>query len=92
MKGFATIDSCEINESPDIELAWATGRARCRVCGEKIGKGEEEYKFFFSVSDGSYNPWTAIQGHAHKTCAQKEVNQWRAVDRRGINQSQEGRQ
>jgi len=64
-----SIDKWIIEDSPGIEEKTATGRARCRICGEKIIKGEKEITFFFSLTDGgTYNPWTAIEGHAHRSC------------------------
>lgn len=59
-----------LRDSPVVEEKISTGRPRCRICGQKIQKGELEYSFFFSTTDGgSYNPWTAISGHVHKNCA-----------------------
>ena len=45
-----------------------SGRARCRVCGEKIKKGEWEILFYHSFADAQYNSWTAVECHAHETC------------------------
>lgn len=58
-----------LNDSPTTEKVFASGRARCRICGEKITKGKQEIKFFFSNADGSYNSWMSIEGHVHDECA-----------------------
>lgn len=43
----------------------ATGRARCRYCGEKIAKGLDCFDLYVSFTDGGYNPWTATVGRLH---------------------------
>ena len=55
-------------ESPYVELHYGTGRATCRICGQKITKGALDVRFAHSFTDGSYNPWTAVECHAHKDC------------------------
>jgi len=64
---FRLIEEDEIN-SPSVELYRATGRARCRICGKKIIKGDLDVQFYHSFTDGSYNPWTSVLCHAHKKC------------------------
>jgi len=67
-KEFTLILDWEIN-SPYVELRIATGRAKCRICGEKIVKGDDDVQFAHSFTDGgSYNSWTAVDCHAHKKC------------------------
>lgn len=56
-------DQCGIIQT--CGLVFATGRARCRLCGEKIEKGIECVDLFVSFTDGSYNPWTASTGKLH---------------------------
>lgn len=47
-----------------LEIKSATGRARCRVCGCKIKKGEEVLTFAWDFyGSGSY---TAIQSFIHR--------------------------
>ena len=66
MQLITEMDMCD---SPTIEKVKASGRATCRICGNKIPKGEECFSFFFSLTDGgSYNPWTAISGKGHISC------------------------
>lgn len=49
----------------------ATGRATCRVCGEKIKKGVKEVEFCY---DEEGNPWTAKYYHIHaEPCIVREV-------------------
>lgn len=82
MKKFFLIDKWDINSiredaakgnnlsvhMPYLEKGIATGRARCRSCGEKIVKGEPEIKFPYAFTDGgSYNSWTAVECHIHGT-------------------------
>lgn len=66
-KKFATIESREI-ESPTVEIKTATGRAKCRICGEKIEKGSHDVLFFHSLTEASYNSWNASECHAHPGC------------------------
>ncbi len=68
---FALIEPWEI-DSPYMEKHTATGRARCRVCGEKIAKAETEWRFAHSFSDAQYNSWTAVECHAHEACLPDE--------------------
>lgn len=70
---FPLIDVWTIDESPAIERYTATGRAKCRLCGEKIAKGEQCIRFFFSLTDGTYNAWTAIEGKAHTGCYEEQA-------------------
>lgn len=70
----------DIEESPTSEIKAATGRARCRVCGEKIAKGDDDLVFFASFTDGSYNSWTAIECHAHLTCFNRLQAERESVD------------
>lgn len=65
------IEAWEI-DSPCMEKKTATGRARCRICGEKIAKGETEWKFYHNFQDGSYSAWTAVECHAHEACLPDE--------------------
>jgi len=58
------IGSCMVDEFEREVMA--TGRCRCRQCGEKIKKGEIAIPFFASFTDGSYNSWTATRGYIHK--------------------------
>jgi hypothetical protein len=72
MSSFRILDASWLVESPSGERGVATGRARCRLCGEKIAKGEPEWLFFASFTDGgSYNQWTAVECHAHESCGTK---------------------
>ena len=43
----------------------ASGRARCRECGDRIAKGDAAIPIYVSFSDGSYNPWTATAAYIH---------------------------
>lgn len=45
------------------EIITATGRARCRSCGEKITKGQQALKFFYDFS--ACGSWTAIEVQIH---------------------------
>lgn len=58
------------------ELKTATGRAKCRVCAQQISKGSPEWVFPFSFTDGSYNSWTAVECHAHKSCLPSIQTGW----------------
>jgi hypothetical protein len=64
---FKLIEENEI-ESPSVELHIATGRARCRICGDKIAKGQADVQFYHSLSESTYNPWNATLCHAHQGC------------------------
>jgi len=69
MKEFRRIENQWDIDTNSFELHTATGRARCRICGEKIAKGENDVQFYASFTDGgSYNPWTAVLCHAHRRC------------------------
>ncbi len=45
------------------EFVTSSGRARCRCCGEKIAKGEEELKFAYDFH--GCGSWTATESHMH---------------------------
>lgn len=69
-KKFNLLSEVDIKQSPWNEVAEATGRARCRICGEKIEKGLLVIKFTASFTDGgSHNEWTAVDCQVHATCA-----------------------
>lgn len=71
--GFKLLCDDDIADSPTIEKVVASGRARCRVCGNKIVKGDHAYEFFASFTDGgSYNSWTSVTCFAHVSCCQRE--------------------
>ena len=73
-KIFEKCDMSQISESPAHTLALGTGRAKCRLCGNKIGKGDIELRFFASFTDGgSYNAWTASECHVHASCVKVEL-------------------
>jgi hypothetical protein len=57
-----------MREFPTSETRSATGRARCRVCGEKIGKGEVEVVAPVNLHETAYDPWRAVDAHAHRSC------------------------
>ena len=60
---------CDIPDTPWAEKIVATGRARCRICGQKIIKGDSDVKFLASFDDGgSYNAWRSVTCHAHEGC------------------------
>ena len=67
MGEFKLIKEWEI-DSPVGEIKIATGRAKCRICGVKIGKGEKEMNFYHSFSDAQYNAWTSVDCHVHLNC------------------------
>ena len=68
VKTFPLVDENVITESPCVEEHIATGRARCRICGEKIAKGEIDVQFFASLSRAYYDSYTSTLCHAHKKC------------------------
>lgn len=41
----------------------ATGRARCRCCGERIAKGADEVRFYWDFTGSG--SWTAVECHIH---------------------------
>lgn len=41
----------------------ATGRARCRCCGDKIAKGTDEIRFYWDFN--GCGSWTAVECHIH---------------------------
>jgi hypothetical protein len=49
-----------------IEHVEATGRARCRLCGELIGKGEECVRFELALSSRGAAPTTTA--YLHSVC------------------------
>lgn len=75
MSEFKTVDQFEIVESPTAWIVDASGRARCRICGEKIAKGRQAAVFYASLNEESYNPWAPTKCHAHVECAPNvEIN------------------
>lgn len=50
----------------DIEEETATGRAVCRLCGEKIKKGERCWSFGFDFS--GYGSYTTQKVYIHMNC------------------------
>jgi hypothetical protein len=66
---FELVDEWAVDQSPTVWEYIGTGRAKCRLCGKVIEKGDKGFGFFFSLTDGgSYNSWTAIEGKAHLSC------------------------
>ena len=62
-------EPAKVNILGCIQKVVATGRARCRGCGEKILKGEPALKFGFDLTElgwGSHTP-TTCQIH-YKEC------------------------
>lgn len=51
-------------EYGELEQATATGRARCRSCGQKIAKGAPELRFFWDFTGSG--SWTAVEVHIHR--------------------------
>lgn len=51
-------------EYGDIERVIATGRARCRSCGNKIIKGSPEIRFYWDFR--GCGSWTAVECHIHQ--------------------------
>ena len=80
MRDFKLCSVDDIEESPTIELTAGTGRARCRICGERIAKSVECWDFFASFTDGGYTAWTSMPCKAHRTC----VPVLQHVDVRGL--------
>lgn len=58
----------------EVERKIATGRSRCRVCGERIKKGEfllaTHYDFYGGGLEG--DPWTGTEIHIHINDCEKE--------------------
>lgn len=52
-----------------FELATATGRARCRCCGETIAKGEAAFVGWFDFT-GNYGSWTSQRIWLHEHACQ----------------------
>lgn len=56
----------------------SSGRAKCRICGEKIKKEEKSFSFLLwyrtystyvkEIDLGWGDVWKAIRGYAHKDC------------------------
>lgn len=67
------IRQIDIDESPTFWKYTGTGRARCRICGEKIEKGADGFGFYASLTDASYNSWTAVECKAHSACVTDEA-------------------
>lgn len=60
------LQNVKIPDSNDMaEIKDGTGRATCRQCGKKIQKGEKSIGFFYSLSESSYNSWTACWCQIH---------------------------
>ena len=67
VKEYQTIEAYEI-DSPVMERIVASGRARCRICGQKIAKGLDCWDFFHNFQDAGYSAWTAVECKAHSAC------------------------
>lgn len=48
-----------------FEAGVATGRARCRACGEPIAKGEQALVGYYDFS-GNYGSWTSVRIWIHQ--------------------------
>jgi hypothetical protein len=66
---------------PDDGLYVATGRAKCRACGQKIEKGAEAIRFTYDfIGSGT---WTAVDASIHVQCAPTEGQRAGAAEGRG---------
>lgn len=45
-----------------------SGRATCRVCGEKIKKGSDVFGFYHCFDEVGYTCWTSIECKVHAVC------------------------
>jgi hypothetical protein len=61
----AALDATRLYWQP-IELTQASGRARCRLCGELIGKGEVCVRFELALSSRGAAPTTTA--YLHSVC------------------------
>lgn len=68
MSTFELIEPWEADCSPTMWEVVGTGRAKCRVCGDKVPKGENCWAFFATFTDSGHNPWTCVETKAHKNC------------------------
>ena len=53
----------EWSTTSEGEVVVASGRARCRVCSEKIKKGDASLKVFMDQGGGT---WSAVHWHLHQ--------------------------
>lgn len=66
---FQLLRPSDATESPYVEKRVGTGRARCRICGEKIAKGDVATKFGATLSgEGQYNAWNQVTVQVHEKC------------------------
>ena len=61
--------SSHVIEYGQPEIVTATGRARCRCCGQKIAKDETALKFFFDFN--GCGSWTAQEVQMHVSGCQE---------------------
>jgi hypothetical protein len=59
---------CEIALPDSMEHYVGSGRATCRVCGEKIAKGAKGWAFLHNFQDDMQRGWTAVECKAHAAC------------------------
>jgi hypothetical protein len=63
------VTASQFSDTPTAIRETATGRATCRICGEKISRGSRSILGYISLTDGgTYNPWTAVDAHVHEAC------------------------
>lgn len=63
---FQTLRVGEIEQSSAFPPKPASGRARCRVCGERIVKGSLDIVFYHAFNGGC--AWERVECHAHDAC------------------------
>ena len=55
----------------DLTYAIASGRARCRACGEKINRGDRCLSFVHDFAGSG--SWTGVQCYMHENTCEKDA-------------------